>query len=134
MPELSFNTKKIPHAAIVRAPGLLPMLYTLGELEEELGISPSTLRTWMDKGAPHQHDKRGHIWVNGRELADWVETTRKSRQSYQLADGEAYCFHCRRPVKPLDFQSQPRGKRILRSGTCPECGCKINRWGRNGKS
>jgi hypothetical protein len=29
---------KLPHAVIVRAPGLLPMLYTLSELEAELGV------------------------------------------------------------------------------------------------
>jgi len=32
------NKRKIPHSAIVKAPGLLPMLYTLREMSDELGV------------------------------------------------------------------------------------------------
>jgi hypothetical protein len=60
---------RIPHAAITRAPGLLPMQYTLVELATELGLSARTLREWVsntDLTVPHQRDGRGHIWIEGR--------------------------------------------------------------------
>jgi hypothetical protein len=54
---------KIPHLVIVAPLACLPMLYTLRELGEELGIPDSTLRDWLVAGAPHQRDSRDHLWV-----------------------------------------------------------------------
>jgi hypothetical protein len=130
----STQLPKIPHLVIVKSPGLLPMLYSLRELEEELGLSSRTIREWLGRGLPYQRDQRGHIWINGVEFAAWVESARKSKRGHSLGAGEAFCFHCRRPVKLLDCQSQRVGKRILRKGACPDCGSAIVRWGRNGQS
>jgi len=60
--------EKLPHSVIVRAPGLLPMLYKVKELAGELGISPRTIRKWARRGMPHQRDGKGHIWIDGKEL------------------------------------------------------------------
>ena len=66
----------LPHAVIVKAPGLLPMLYRLGELAEELEISPRVVREWMDKGLPYTRDAHGHLWINGQQFAEWVNQLR----------------------------------------------------------
>lgn len=122
---------KLPHLVIVRAPGLLPMLYKVGELANELGIPDRTLRDWLNTGVPHQRDRRGHLWVNGQEFAQWVEKQRIKKSPDKLADNEAYCLRCRQPVVLIDPKFIPiRGKLINIKGYCPQCGNVINRGGR----
>ena len=62
---MSITKIKIPHKVIIRAPGLLPMLYTLNELASALDIPYNTLRGWLSAGAPHEKDNRGRLWING---------------------------------------------------------------------
>lgn len=127
--------KKLPHSVIVRAPGLLPMLYKSSELAEELGIPGRTLRDWLNDGAPHQRDQRGWMWVNGQEFARWVESQHPKRENEKLANDEAYCMHCRQPVKLVDPIVIPiKGKLINIRGSCQKCGNVIVRGGRIGKS
>ena len=121
------NKRKIPHSAIVKAPGLLPMLYTLREMSDELGVPVPMLRTWIDWGAPHQRDGRGNIWINGRELAMWLDKIRRPRRSRKLGKDEAYCLRCRKAVRLLNPQRQTKAHQIILSGTCPRCGGTINR-------
>lgn len=80
------------HLVIMRAPGLLPMLYTPHKLEEELGIPALTIREWIKQGMPHERDERGHLWINGVEFAAWVEQVRTRKLSHHLAPDEAYCL------------------------------------------
>jgi hypothetical protein len=124
--------RKIPHGVIVRAPGLLPMLYKPSELEQELGIPAFTVRGWLGKGLPHQRDNRGHIWINGRQFAEWVRVTCRSRPRHSLREGEAYCLRCRKPVKMIKPTMSQQGKRSVLCGTCPACGGSISRGGRSG--
>ena len=133
LPSSSF--KKFHHIVLVRAPSLLPMQYKVKELAEELGIPNSTLREWLNQGVPHLRDRRGHLWVNGREFANWVETHRRKPRRVKLAGDEAFCIHCRRPVKLVNPEIiLIKGLLINIRGTCPDCGCVINRGGRNGES
>jgi hypothetical protein len=130
-----YSIKKFPHLVIVRAPGLLPMEYKLQEIVEELGVPNSTLRDWLNKGAPHHRDRRGHIWINGEEFAKWVETQRKKPKRKKLDDDEAFCFRCNRAVKLINPQIIPIvGKLINIRGKCPKCDCIINRGGRQRES
>ena len=125
---------RLPHTVIVRAPGLLPMLYTPSELEQELHIPARTVREWVDRGLPHQRDARDHIWINGRQLADWVETMRRSRSPQRLNADEAFCVNCHRPVKLLSPTPILRGKHFLLNGKCPDCGKPIYRGVCHGQS
>ena len=68
---------RLPHFVIVKSSGLLPMLYKIQELSQELKIPDRTLRDWLTKGAPHLRDERGHLWVNGQEFACWISSQRK---------------------------------------------------------
>ena len=122
--------KNFHHLVIVRAPGLLPMLYTPRELEQELGIPSCTLRVWTKEGMPFQKDNRGHLWINGVEFAAWVEQVRADRQRIRLARDEAYCLRCKKPVKLSNARKLNRGKLTLSQGICPACGRTINRGGR----
>ncbi len=124
---------KIPHLAIVRAPGLLPMLYTPSELGNELGIPVRTLRDWVARDMPHERDNQDRIWINGRDFAAWVETVRLARLEPKLQADEAYCLRCRKPVKLTKPKSRVEGKRRLLEGVCPECGGIIHRVSRNGQ-
>jgi predicted RNA-binding Zn-ribbon protein involved in translation (DUF1610 family) len=121
----------LPHSVIVRAPGLLPMLYTVAELAAAIGIADRTLRDWLAHGAPHLRDAKGRVWVNGREFAAWVERMRKPARKRKLQDGQAYCVSCRKAVKLLNPETHHvRGKLTNTKGICPECGHTINRGGR----
>ena len=31
-----------------------------------------TLRDWTKKGLPYKRDSRGHIWIEGRRMAEWL--------------------------------------------------------------
>ena len=125
---------RLPHRVIVRAPGLLPMLYSPPELETELGVPARTIRDWLGQGLPYQRDDGGHIWINGWEFAAWVTATRKvRRRRVPLADHQAFCFQCDEAVTLISPTPRRRGKQILLSGTCPQCGGTVNRGIRHGE-
>jgi len=47
--KLSTQRIHLPRQVIVKAPGLLPMLYTVRELSEDLGMPERTLRDWLKR-------------------------------------------------------------------------------------
>jgi hypothetical protein len=120
-----------PHRVIVRAPGLLPMLYKVSELAAEIGVPDSTMRGWLDLGAPHRRDSGGHLWIHGRDFAGWVEGLRRPKRKGRLADNEAFCMSCRRVVRMRKPVRKPiKGKLVHIVGKCPTCGHTIQRGGR----
>ena len=126
--EVRNHRTKLPHNVIIKAPGLLPMLYTPREICEELGIAESTLRDWLQIDVPHQRDNRNRIWINGEEFARWVNNQRKPKVTNKLNEDEAYCLRCNQVSKLLFPQIQPiKGNLVLIKGTCANCGAVINR-------
>ena len=126
---------KLPHSAIVKSPGLLPMLYTVRELSESIGVVERTLRDWLAAGAPHFYDRKGHIWIEGREFADWIANLRKPKRERRLTDHEAYCVRCKQVVEMVNPTiTVVRGQLLLHKGKCPNCHCTINRGGRKPNS
>jgi hypothetical protein len=126
---------KIPHAVIVRAPGLLPMLYKVSELAADLGIPERTLRDRLACGAPHERDQKSHVWINGELFAAWVKEQRTRKQAKKLRDGEAYCFGCRAAVSMSRQVEIPiKGKLVHIRGVCPVCGTQVQRGGKYGQS
>ena len=122
---------RLPHSAIIKSPGLLPMLYTVSEISAALDLVERTLRDWLSTGAPHFRDPRGHIWINGREFAGWIANMRAPKRKRKLRDDEAFCMRCNRVVQMTEISTKPmQGKLILIRGKCPNCGCTINRGGR----
>jgi len=126
--EVRIHRAKLPHNVIIKAPGLLPMLYTPREICEELDIAESTLRDWLQIDVPHQRDNRNRIWINGEEFARWVNNQRKPKVTNKLKEDEAYCLRCNQVSKLLSPQIQPiKGNLVLIKGTCANCGAVINR-------
>ena len=126
--EVRNHRTKLPHNVIIKAPGLLPMLYTPREICEELDIAESTLRDWLQIDVPHQRDNRNRIWINGEEFARWVNNQRKPKETNKLNEDEAYCLRCNQVSKLLSPQIQPiKGNLVLIKGTCANCGAVINR-------
>jgi len=126
--EVRIHRTKLPHNVIIKAPGLLPMLYTPREICEELDIAESTLRDWLQIDVPHQRDNRNRIWINGEEFARWVNNQRKPKVTNKLKEDEAYCLRCNQVSKLLSPQIQPiKGNLVLIKGTCTNCGAVINR-------
>jgi len=117
---------RLSHSAIVKAPGLLPMRYTLRELAEELSIPVKTLNDWRDLGLPCDRDERGHVWICGTEFAAWIEGIRQ-QQRRKLKPHEAYCVACRRVVAAVETRIEhlPRLSRL--KGACPQCGHTVIR-------
>lgn len=127
------NRRRIPRPVILRAPGLLPMLYRPGELARALGVSPFTVRSWIERGMPHQRDDRGHLWIEGRAFARWAEAERRAGTRRRLAPDEAFCFGCNRPTRLTDPVRHLHGDWIRLSGTCGVCGTAVHRGGRRGQ-
>ena len=126
--EVRIHRTKLPHNVIIKAPGLLPMLYTPREICDELDIAESTLRDWLQIDVPHQRDNRNRIWINGEEFARWVNNQRKPKATNKLNEDEAYCLRCNQVSKLLSPQIQPiKGNLVLIKGTCANCGAVINR-------
>jgi hypothetical protein len=128
------RTIRLSHAVIVRAPGLLPMWYTPGELAQDLGISVRAIRDWQRFGLPYRRDERGHLWIDGRQFAAWVKAVCQPRPGRRLNQNEAYCLHCRGPVKLINPTRQRHGNQVTLRGECPQCGNAIFRGGRHGES
>jgi transposase-like protein len=122
---------KIPHAAIIRAPGLLPMLYKISEVAEELQVSEDQIRYWMAEGMPFEHDETGHLWIDGEALQNWIRTLQDRRKARKMGGGQAFCFKCDRAVEFRSLAQNRYGNQVLQSGLCPHCGTKINRGGKH---
>lgn len=119
--------QRFNHLVLMRAPGLLPMLYTPRELEEELQVSAITIREWIKQGLPHQRDPRGHLWVNGVEFAGWVKQIQQAAPRIALEADEAYCLKCCQSVKMPHPQISHRGRLKMLHDQCPQCGSAIYR-------
>ena len=133
--EVRIHRTKLPHNVIIKAPGLLPMLYTPREICEELDIAESTLRDWLQIDVPHQRDNRNRIWINGEEFVRWVNNQRKPKVTNKLNEDEAYCLRCNQVSKLLSPQIQPiKGNLVLIKGTCANCGAVINRGARRDRT
>lgn len=114
---------------IIRLNRLLNMCYRPSELAHEIGCHVDTVyRSYIPAGCPHERDDRGHIWIVGTEFAQWVRTSASKKRS-KMADDEAFCFKCNKPVKLTgDLTVKPTNKHLeLVTGACPECGTTINR-------
>ena len=119
---------KLPHSVIVKSPGLLPMLYKVSELSEELGIPDRTLRDWLSFGVPFQKDAHNHIWINGSEFSRWVAKQRKTKTSRGLKESEAWCLRCMKVVEMRNIQEYSiKGKPRRLRGVCSICGAIVNR-------
>jgi hypothetical protein len=123
------------NTVINKSSGLLEMEYSPKEIANGVGVSTQTVREWLKNGAPHRKDQHKRLWIVGSELMKWIEENRKHKSPYKMADNEAFCLHCRKPVTLVNPNKVPIKNRLYHiRGLCPECGNTINRGGCNDQS
>ncbi|MBP9041272.1 MAG: helix-turn-helix domain-containing protein [Anaerolineaceae bacterium] len=121
---------RISRNVLIKAPGLLPMLYTPREIAEDLDVPETTLRDWLNHGAPHRRDGSNHIWIDGKEFAAWIDNQRNARKkpAHKLEAGEGFCMRCNAIVKIQNGEIRPvKGHLSHLKGKCPNCGGIVNR-------
>ncbi len=123
---------RIPQTVIVRAMGLLPVLYQIRVLAEELGITQQLLVQWIRLGAPHTRDRSGRVWINGKDFADWVDGQRRDGNAMSQSGGTAFCPRCRAAIEIEAPSFAAVGTITLVTGSCPRCGGPVARKKRNG--
>lgn len=114
---------------LIRLGRLLDMLYRPAEIADEIGCHVDTVyRSYLPTGCPHARDETGHIWINGRSFAEWVQQL-TSRKGNSLDEGQAFCFKCNRAVRMTgDLKVSQTNRHLeLVTGICPDCGTKVNR-------
>jgi hypothetical protein len=122
------NRNRLPHSAITKAAGLLPMMYSTNELCVELDVPRDFIESWLQAGLPYQRDRRQHIWINGEECTIWIETNRKAQKRKKtLKANQAYCFRCQKAITVVNPQFVThQGNRRL-TGRCPDCTGSVNK-------
>ncbi len=58
---------------MIKAPGLLPMLYAPREIAKALDIPETTLQDWLNDGASHSRDGSSHILRSGVSMCTRIE-------------------------------------------------------------
>ena len=105
-------------------------VYRPSELAEVLDCHVDTVyRSFIPAGCPHTRDSHGHIWIVGTEFAQWARDMMASQKRTPLADGEAYCMKCNKPVQmtgPITVRPTSHHLELV-TGTCPDCGTTVNR-------
>lgn len=130
MDKKSVNKIKITLSkdAIIRCNGLLYMEYKIQEIIDELKVSEGTIQDWIKSGAPFRYDADGTIWIVGTTLANWIEQTRiLQKKDKQMGVHEGFCFKCNKAIEMKNVSINSVGITILKQGTCPDCGSKVNR-------
>jgi hypothetical protein len=117
---------------MVRAMGLLPVMYQTRVLAEELGITQQLLVQWIRLGAPHTRDRSGRAWINGKEFADWINIQRRDQHLGSQSGGTAFCPRCRAAIEIENPSFATVGTITLETGSCPRCGSPVTRKKRNG--
>lgn len=109
---------------------LLSMEYTVRELADEIGCARSQIEHACDIGCPFRETANGRCFVVGTEFAAWYESLLAERRQ-PLAEDEAYCLRCRRPVRVVGASVAACENGVERvTGRCAQCDATVNRYRR----
>jgi len=99
---------------------LLNMMYSPGELAEEIGISVDRMyMVYIPGGCPHERDEKRHIWINGRQFKQWFE---ENYAKLKLKPGETFCKTCKHAVPIVDSVRKQKEGFVYDVSKCPICG------------
>jgi hypothetical protein len=102
--------------------------YTFEEAATALGVSFSTIRSWVKKGLPIMNAQRPFL-ILGDDLKAFRQAQMK-RRKVPLQPTELYCLSCRAPRMPwgmlVDWTPQTASTARL-TGLCDVCGGTCNR-------
>lgn len=110
---------------------LLWMEYKPSELAEEIECATDTIyKSYIPAGCPNRRDDEGNIWIVGTEFAAWARKMfiRANARTTDMGRDQAWCMRCKHPVDVTELVARavkPGVEQI--SGTCSECGVKVNR-------
>ncbi|MBI5841461.1 MAG: hypothetical protein HZB19_15290 [Chloroflexi bacterium] len=103
---------------------LLDMLYMPSELAEEVGfITRQIYRVYVPLGCPSTKEN-GHIWINGKDFAEWYEATYPKQT---LLPDEAFCLTCKKAVEMVNPERRRKGRLRYWVCGCPRCGRPLAR-------
>jgi hypothetical protein len=104
---------------------LLDMLYTPGELAEEIGVDRRQMyRVYLPLGCPSSRDALRRWWINGKAFREWYEAT---YPRVRLKPEEAFCLTCRKAVrmaKPIRHKAEGLVYLVCK---CAKCGRKLTK-------
>lgn len=107
--------------------------YSTEELADLLGAHIQTVRQWRRNGMQSIGGIRPYLFM-GKEIKEFLQGRRKKIKR-KLRVKEFYCFSCRKPVQPQDFQTIDRGitigqnhKSLSLKANCPVCGNKLRKF------
>lgn len=104
---------------------LLNMLYTPGEISEEIGFSRRQFyRVYIPAGCPCIRDSKGRLWINGIEFKLWIKETYKKQEVKQY---EAFCLTCKKAVPMVNPEKLKKQGLQYFLCTCPYCGRKLSK-------
>jgi hypothetical protein len=120
---------RMTRVQISRLPRLLHMRYSPSEIASEIGCTTEQIyKSYLPAQCPHERDATGHIWIVGDRFREWALRTFKHQVSHEMAEDEAFCLRCRKPVKIIQPVIRPTNRYLeLIQGKCAECGAKVNR-------
>ena len=121
---------------------LLDMMYTSGELAEELGVK----REWVTKTlhdyyhVPAEIDSNGRLWFHGLTVQKWIAeyrtlNTERIKNRKSLSENEYYCLHCKARKKSDEYKLKPcKGGNFLKIAICPDCEVRMYKFTKGGEN
>jgi hypothetical protein len=109
----------------IKLKNLLNMMDKSSDLAEEVGFNQNQVyMVYVPASCPHERDKKGHIWINGKLFKAWAEEVYQKRT---LKPGEAFCLTCKRAVKIVNLVRHRKDRLIYDLSDCPICERKLTR-------
>ncbi len=104
---------------------LFDMLYLPSEIAEEVGFNKRQIqRVYIPAGCPVVEDKKGHVWINGKEFREWILSV---YQKQELKLNEAFCLTCKHSFVMKEPERKQNGRLFYYLAICPDCERKVAR-------
>ena len=114
---------RLDGAQRTRLKRLLDMLYKPSELADIVGFHKRQVyRVYLKLGLPGEKDKTGHLWINGKQFANWYLDNFKK---IVLRNNEVFCLTCKQAVEVKKSRKVKKGKLVYLVCSCPNCKRKI---------
>lgn len=132
------KAKEIQNRIYCKRERLLNMLYTTGELSDELGISRDYIShsLILSGKVPCIKEPGGRVFINGKDVKAWIESvyeTRKEKKSEKrLLDDEFFCVKCHRRKLPEEKIISDNNGHPVMIAYCPDCGTRMRKYIRKG--
>ena len=103
-------------------------MYSLDELQKELGISNRTLDEWLMSDMPIANYLHDICYVNGLDIKEWL-IHEPVLMDIGMQESHFYCFTCHKRVLPengtirleLLKKETCKGFQVVRKAVCPHC-------------